>query len=100
MFLLILSIATAAYGSALDSHVVSLRQFRDNFLLTNAPGRAFVDLYYANSPPVAAWIAKHDAARSIVRLALWPVVMTVENPALVLSALLAGAVTLKAQKLL
>ena len=33
-------VATAAYGSYLDPHVEALRNFRDEQLLTNAPGRS------------------------------------------------------------
>lgn len=58
-----------------------LRRFRDEVLLTNAPGRAFVDAYYTLSPPIAAFIAEHDAARAITRWALTPVVIAVKHPA-------------------
>ena len=67
-------IATAAYGSYMEPHVVILRDFRDRFLLTNSVGRAFVDLYYTCSPPVAAFIANHDTLRLMVRLSLMPIV--------------------------
>ena len=67
-------IATAAYGSHMESHVKTLREFRDRFLLTNSVGRAFVELYYACSPPVAAFIANHDTLRLMVRLSLMPIV--------------------------
>jgi hypothetical protein len=30
-----------------------LRKFRDRYLLTNAPGKAFVRFYYKHSPPIA-----------------------------------------------
>lgn len=65
-------IATAAWGSPFDPHVKDLRAFRDRYLLTHAPGRAFVSWYYANSPGWADWISTHDEIRSVVRAALWP----------------------------
>ncbi len=73
-------IATAAYGSYLEPHVAVLRAFRDRVLLTNAPGRLLVCAYYDTSPPIAAFIARHAAARFGVRLALTPVVWTIEYP--------------------
>ncbi len=75
-------IATAAYGSFLDPHVQTLRHFRDEYLLTHAAGRAFVEWYYRVSPPLAAFIAQHDSARIITRLFLTPVVYTVKYPIL------------------
>jgi len=73
-------IATAAWGSALDPHVGSLRHFRDRFLLNHAPGRAFVALYYRFSPPLADYIAARPAARMAARTLLWPLVFVVEHP--------------------
>jgi LPXTG-motif cell wall-anchored protein len=49
-------------------------------LLTNAPGRVFVRSYYRTSPPIAAFIARHDAARLVTRLALTPVIFAVAYP--------------------
>ena len=65
-------IATAAYGSSLDSHVDTLRNFRDAYLETNPLGSAFVSLYYKVSPPMAAFIDEHPTLKPIVRAGLWP----------------------------
>lgn len=74
-------IATAAWGSWMDPHVVSLRRFRDQVLMQNAPGRAFVAFYYRHSPPAAEFIARHGALRAVARGVLAPVVFAVERPA-------------------
>lgn len=68
-------IATAAYGSILDKHVVLLRQFRDSYLLTNSIGQYFVALYYHFSPPIADTIRDNMTLQTIVRIALFPVVL-------------------------
>ncbi|MDD2582930.1 MAG: hypothetical protein PHR66_13145 [Desulfuromonadaceae bacterium] len=73
-------IATAAYGSYLHPQVQLLRNFRDKYLLTNAPGRAFVALYYRLSPPLADVIARHAVLRGITRLALTPIIFAVVYP--------------------
>ena len=65
-------IATAAYGSYQEAHVIVLRQFRDRFLLTNAAGSAFVRWYYRHSPRYAAVIANNDSLRAAARIALMP----------------------------
>ena len=67
-------IATAAYGSPMESDVRFLRAFRDEHLLTNEPGRWFVKMYYTYSPPIANTLAKHDELRAVVRKALSPLV--------------------------
>jgi hypothetical protein len=75
-------IATAAYGSYSDSHVMALREFRDDVLFKSEFGTALVDMYYAYSPPVADFIAQHPALRLATRTALAPVVYTVKYPVL------------------
>jgi hypothetical protein len=50
-----------------------LEEVRDEYLLTNELGRAFVSGYYEYSPPLADWISKHPAMRKIVRIGLYPV---------------------------
>ena len=60
-------IATAAYGTPAAQEIDILRGFRDEVLLECGPGRAFVDFYYANSPPVADFIAEREWLRAVVR---------------------------------
>jgi uncharacterized repeat protein (TIGR01451 family) len=73
-------IATAAYGSALEPHVVALRQFRDRHLQRTELGRAFIRFYYRHSPPLAAFIAAHTSSRFGVRVLLTPIVLTIVYP--------------------
>ncbi len=67
-------IATAAFGSPAEKHVMLLRQFRDAFLLTNGPGRQLVGAYYRYSPPAADFIGRHDSVKLAVRVFLYPVI--------------------------
>ena len=67
-------IATAAFGSKLQPAVVLLRHFRDQCLLTNAPGRAFVNFYYHHSPPIAAYIVNSEPLKALVRILLLPLI--------------------------
>ncbi len=68
-------IATAAFGTPMASQVRLLSRFRDQFLLTNGPGRWFVACYYRYSPPVAEFIRHHETIRSLVRAGLYPLIL-------------------------
>jgi len=67
-------IATAAFGSPIERHVVVLRELRDRVLLTCAPGRWLVAGYYAVSPPAAGFIRGSEPLRLASRLALYPLI--------------------------
>ena len=71
-------IATAAYGSYLASEVMVLRDFRDNYLLTNSIGKALVEFYYATSPSIADYIAERPILRGVIRICLTPIVYGVK----------------------
>lgn len=73
-------IATAAYGSYMEPEVLVLRQFRDEVLLSNAPGREIVDWYYRTSPRYAAVIAGNETARLVARVLLTPLVYAIAYP--------------------
>lgn len=73
-------IATASYGVNNGEGVVGLLcDFRDNVLLTNPLGEAFVKAYYKLSPPVAEIIAESEPLRAAVRVALKPLVVVAVN---------------------
>jgi len=89
-------LATAAWGSYMAPEVRTLRQFRDTFLMTNAPGRAFVRFYYRVSPGLADAISANPVLRGATRIALAPIVvaaraMTAMPP---LAGLVAGLILL------
>jgi len=67
-------IATAAYGSSMESHVKLLGVFRDPFLLSHTLGTNFVQFSYAYSPPISEFIATHHRLKAVVRLSLLPFV--------------------------
>jgi hypothetical protein len=54
--------------------VQTLRDFRDEYLLTNPLGQAFVNLYYKTSPPIAEFITDHPNLKPVVRTGLLPAV--------------------------
>jgi hypothetical protein len=70
-------IATAAYGSYSESHVLTLREFRDNVLSKSVFGRLFIRLYSKFSPPIARLIESREFAKKGVRGLLKPFVCMV-----------------------
>lgn len=70
-------IATAAFGSKFTWPVALLRTFRDQYLLTNTIGTAFVNYYYHYSPPIAEIIASSTLLKILVRVLLAPVIVLV-----------------------
>lgn len=71
-------IATASYGH--DSGEVGLLcKFRDECLLTNPLGTAFVKAYYKLSPPIADFISENEPLKAAVRVALKPLVAIATN---------------------
>jgi outer membrane protein assembly factor BamB len=67
-------IATAAYGTAMAEEIEVLREFRDEYLMTNPVGKALVDIYYRVSPSMAEFINEHPSLKPIVRAGLLPAV--------------------------
>jgi parallel beta-helix repeat protein len=68
-------IATAAYGTPMAEEIEILREFRDEYLLTNPVGKGLVGFYYRVSPPMAEFITEHPSLKPIVRTVLVPAVV-------------------------
>jgi len=89
-------IATAAYGSPLSKQVIILKKFRDKYLLTNIPSRAFVRFYYNHSPKAADFIRNHVFLKILVRILLYPIILIsylMIHPSLVYLSLLFSFLT-------
>lgn len=67
-------IATAAYGTPMAEEIEVLREFRDQYLLTNPVGEALVDFYYQISPPIAEFLNEHPVLKPVVRVGLVPAI--------------------------
>ena len=68
-------IATAAFGTPMAEEVKTLKQFRDEHLFTNLPGRIFTKIYYKTSPPIADFIRNEPILKAMVRMGLRPLVL-------------------------
>ncbi|MCK4622074.1 MAG: right-handed parallel beta-helix repeat-containing protein [Desulfuromonadales bacterium] len=73
---------TAAQASYLDPHIGAVREFRNNHLLTNGPGRHAVHFYYEHSDLLSSYISTHEWARIALRVAVTPVVFAIVYPGL------------------
>ena len=71
-------IATAAYGTNLDSRIRALSELRDQSLLRTSVGRDFTFTYYSNSRAAARYLRKTSLSRAIARKLLRPVVSAAE----------------------
>ncbi|MFN8943661.1 MAG: CFI-box-CTERM domain-containing protein, partial [Pseudobdellovibrionaceae bacterium] len=64
-------VATAAYGSELDPHVQTFRNFRNQILMRSELGRTLTQFYYAHSPEYAKIISQEPILKAGVRGVLW-----------------------------
>ena len=67
-------IATATYGSQSAAEVLTLRKFRDRYLLSTKGGRWIVATYYKMSPSLARIIERSKALKAISAAILFPIV--------------------------
>ena len=67
------AIATASYGTPMAEEVKALSAFRDQYLLTNKPGRTLVSAYERISPPVADFIRNKKFLKAAIRFYLTPI---------------------------
>ena len=68
-------IATAAWGYYSAPQVQLLRDFRDQYLLTNKAGRLFVQWYYTHGPDAAMVLNAHPRFKPLVRASLYPLIV-------------------------
>lgn len=65
-------IASIAFENRNDPTLVLLRQFRNQVLATNGPGRSFIRLYYSYSPGIANRLQHFSAVKSFLQKTLPP----------------------------
>ena len=75
-------IATAAYGTELEPRVQALREMRQNVVMSTGSGASFMawfnDVYYSFSPAVADLQREHPALREAARIALAPMLYSLD----------------------
>ncbi|WP_455277213.1 prenyltransferase/squalene oxidase repeat-containing protein [[Eubacterium] cellulosolvens] len=80
-------IATATYGSEMESEVLYMRHVRDNMIGSNQVGTLLVsawnDFYYLWSPPIAHFIANHNMLKPVFRILLLPLLGTIHLSAFI-----------------
>jgi len=59
---------TAAFGSSLEPHVLTLKAYRDRYLLKTEWGKKFVEFYYRSSLPLAEYISDHRTLKIMSEL--------------------------------
>ncbi len=60
-------IATACYGSYMDSAVIDLRLFRDQVLIKNSIGMHIIMLYYTYSPKISKYIQNKYLIKFLIK---------------------------------
>jgi hypothetical protein len=83
----------------MEDEVRVLREFRDKYLLTNAAGQRFVNLYCRYSPPVANYISAHEKLKTATKMALMPVIYSIKYPMILGFVVILGGVTAIRKKL-
>jgi uncharacterized repeat protein (TIGR01451 family) len=81
-------IATAAYGTRFDARIETLRAFRDNTLAHSELGRLFIEQYYRQAPPIAAFIEHRPMMQLMVRVLLVPILAVISYPITSLACLI------------
>lgn len=71
-------IATAAFGSELDSQVERFREFRNHFLKKTHWGKNLTMFYYQHSPKLAEWLNANPILKPVVQVFLWLILGFVE----------------------
>lgn len=75
-----------------------LRDFRDKVLRRSAPGRWLIEQYYANAESVTGALEAHPWLRSVGRVFIVAVVVTIQHPGIVFSVLIFSATALLARR--